>query len=316
MFTFGADGKPVYKFDGEMLLKGETDGSSYPNGGLRVTHTAGAFTVLDPNSPIFMRDDTIFIPTAFVGFNGHSLDEKMPLLRAESRMSAEAVRLLGLMGVSTKGVQQNIGLEQEFFLVPRDAYARRPDLQLAGRTVLGRHSPRGQEMCDHYMAAINPVALACLREVQEACFQIGIPIKTRHREVAPGQYEMAPYFGHAPGQIDQNLLVMQMCEEIAAKHGLACLFQEKPFAGINGSGKHNNWSLSTKEGVNLLNARHVTQKLGNPGVFAVMLAAIVRAVDRHGACSLVRGGGTVGRGEWAVGCRVSGVGWLEAGGDG
>ena len=212
----------------------------------------------------------------------HALDEKTPLLRAEEAMSRECSRLLKLMGHSTAGVKQNIGLEQEFFLVPREAYATRMDLQLAGRTVLGKVAARGQEMCDHYMGPLNQHALAAIREMQAEAFKLGIPLKTRHREVAPGQYEMAPYFGHAPEQIDQNLVVMQICEEVAGRYGLTCLFQEKPFAGINGSGKHNNWSLGTKEGVNLLNANQVTKATGNKDTFPVIMSAIVSAVDKHG----------------------------------
>ncbi|KAJ1474650.1 glutamine synthetase III [Baffinella frigidus] len=282
MFTFGKDGKPKWEFSGAELLKGETDGSSYPNGGLRASHTAGGYTVLDPNSAIFMMDDTIFIPACLISWNGHALDEKTPLLRAEEALSTECARLLKSMGHTTAGVQQNIGLEQEFFLVPREAYATRTDLQLAGRTLLGCGAARGQEMCDHYMGPLNQHALAAIREMQAEAFKLGIPLRTRHREVAPGQYEMAPYFGHAPEQIDQNLVVMQICEEVAGRYGLACLFQEKPFAGINGSGKHNNWSLGTKEGVNLLNADQVTKATGNKDVFPVLMAAIVAAVDKHG----------------------------------
>ena len=218
----------------------------------------------------------------FLGYTGHALDYKLPLLRSDEKMSKECTRLLGLMNYKISGAQSNIGLEQEFFLVPRDAYARRPDLQQAGRTVLGKFPGRGQEMCDHYMAPLNPNALNCIREIQHECFKMGIPMKTRHREVAPNQYEMAPYFGNVTSQIDQNLMVIQLCEEIAAKYNLACLFQEKPFSGINGSGKHNNWSIGTKDGVNLLNAGQITAKSGNSEIFPVVMAATVSAVDKHG----------------------------------
>ncbi len=222
------------------------------------------------------------IHSIFLGYTGHALDYKLPLLRSDEKMSKECTRLLGLMNYKISGAQSNIGLEQEFFLVPRDAYARRPDLQQAGRTVLGKFPGRGQEMCDHYMAPLNPNALNCIREIQHECFKMGIPMKTRHREVAPNQYEMAPYFGNVTSQIDQNLMVIQLCEEIAAKYNLACLFQEKPFSGINGSGKHNNWSIGTKDGVNLLNAGQITAKSGNAEIFPVVMAAIVSAVDKHG----------------------------------
>jgi len=220
--------------------------------------------------------------SVFLAYTGHALDYKLPLLRSDQAMSRECCRLLGLMGYKASGCQSNIGLEQEFFLIPRDAYARRPDLQQAGRTVMGKFPARGQEMSDHYMAPLNPNALNCLREIQHECFKMGIPLKTRHREVAPNQYEMAPYFGHVTSQIDQNLMVMQVCEEVAAKYNLVCLNAEKPFQGINGSGKHNNWSIGTKDGVNLLNAGQITAKSGNPEIFPVIMAAIVAGVDKHG----------------------------------
>jgi len=235
MFAFGPDGKVKHEFKGKELLKGETDGSSYPNGGMRATHTAGGYTIIDPTSPIFLRGDTVFIPTVFVSFYGDALDEKTPLLRSMRAVSDEACRLLKHLGLDAKKVQPNIGLEQEFFFVPRKEYYRRPDLQFAGRTVMGKLAPRGQETCDHYMSAINPVALACMQEVQHECMMMGIPLRTRHREVAPNQYEFAPLFGLATTQIDQNLQVMQILEEVAARHGLAALIEEKPFTDINGA---------------------------------------------------------------------------------
>jgi len=282
MFTFGPDGKVEHKFKGGELLKGETDGSSYPNGGMRATHTAGGYTVLDPTSPIFLRGDTVYIPTVFVSFYGDALDEKTPLLRSMRAVSEEGVRLLKNLGYSVNSVQPNIGLEQEFFLIPRKDYYRRPDLQLAGRTVMGKNAPRGQETCDHYMSAINPIAMGCLQELQHECFMMGIPLRTRHREVAPNQYEVAPMFGLATTQIDQNLWVMQILEEVAARHGLAALNEEKPFNDVNGSGKHNNFSLGTDTGVNLLNVGQVTEASGNPEVFPLLMSCIVRAVDLHG----------------------------------
>ena len=218
----------------------------------------------------------------FMGYAGHALDYKLPLLRSEEAMSRECTRLLASMGYAVGGVQSNVGLEQEFFLIPRDAYARRPDLQQCGRTVLGKFPGRGQEMRDHYMAPLNPNALNCLREIQHECFKMGIPLKTRHREVAPNQYEMALYFGHVTSQIDQNLMVMQLCEEVASKYNLVCLNHEKPFADINGSGKHNKWSLGTKDGVNLLNAAQITKKSGNSEIFPVIMADIIAGIDNHG----------------------------------
>jgi len=281
-FTFADDGTPKFSYKGKELLKGETDGSSYPSGGMRATHTAGGYTILDPGSPVFIRGDTVYCPTVFVSFHGDALDEKTPLLRSMRALSEETTRLCKNLGYNIGGAFPNIGLEQEYFLVPRSAFYKRPDLQLTGRTVIGKNAPRGQEMCDHYMAPPNQIAMACMQEIQHECFMLGIPLRTRHREVAPNQYEFAPMFGIATTQIDQNLMVMQIAEEVAARHGLACLNQEKPFAGVNGSGKHNNFSVGTDTGVNLLNAEQVTKASGNPEVFGVVMSAIVKAVDTHG----------------------------------
>uniref|UniRef100_A0A7S1N4S4 GS catalytic domain-containing protein n=1 Tax=Eutreptiella gymnastica TaxID=73025 RepID=A0A7S1N4S4_9EUGL len=282
VYCFNRDGSMGVDFDGKALVKGETDGSSYPNGGLRATHTAGGYTIIDPSSPIFIRGDTVHIPACFVTWHGHSIDEKTPLLRAQQALSKEGIRLMKLLGWDIKGLQANIGLEQEFFLVPREAYYKRPDLQLTGRTVLGYFPPRGQELCDHYMGAFNQLALECMKDIQNALYAIGIPMRTRHREVAPNQYECAPLFGVAQTQIDQNLMVMQLIEEIAAQHNLAALFQEKPFSGINGSGKHNNWSLGDPNGINLFNPKQVTAASGKTEIFPIVMSAVVRAVDKHG----------------------------------
>jgi len=282
MFRPGKDG-PYWCFTGEQLIQGETDGSSFQNGGLRQTHSAAAYTVIDPTSPIFLRDDTVFIPTVLTAFSGEALDEKMPLLRAMAAVDREGNRLLQHLGHSSASkVFPNIGLEQEFFLVPRAAYFKRPDLQLCGRTIIGKSSARGQEMCDHYMAAPNEKALACMREIQHECFKIGIPMQTRHKEVAPNQYECAPFFGLASGQIDNNLAFMQIAEEVAARHGLAAVFAEKPFQGINGSGKHNNFSLGTDKGLNLFNAKQMAKECTTPDAFGIVMAAVVAAVHKHG----------------------------------
>jgi glutamine synthetase len=284
-FNFGKDGQPFWNLKGEDLIQGETDGSSYPTGGLRATHTAGGYVTVDPTSPMWLRGDTVFIPAAFVTYNGHAIDEKTPLLRSVEAMNREGKRLLKLLGYEVSGLQSNIGLEQEFFLIPRSAYMKRPDLQMAGRTIIGMDAPRGQEMCDHYMGPPslgNNAALACLQEVQDECYKLGIPLKTRHREVAPNQYEHAPYFGTATTQIDQNLMVMQILEEVASKHGLACLLQEKPFNNINGSGKHNNWSIITTDGVNLMNVKQINKESGNADTFPVIMSAVVAAVDEYG----------------------------------
>jgi glutamine synthetase len=217
-----------------------------------------------------------------VSYHGDALDEKVMLLRAGQALNDQATRLLKLLGLDAGKVSASIWLEQEFFLIPRDAYYRRPDLQLTGRTVIGAEAPRGQELCDHYMAPINDVAMACMNEMQAECFLLGIPLRTRHREVAPNQYEFAPMFGSVTTQIDQNLMVMQIIEEVASRHGLAALLQEKPFAGINGSGKHNNWSLWTDGGVNLLCPESLNAASGNPAAFPTVMASLIRAINVHG----------------------------------
>eukprot|EP00669_Euglena_mutabilis_P008130 TRINITY_DN3255_c0_g2_i1.p1 TRINITY_DN3255_c0_g2~~TRINITY_DN3255_c0_g2_i1.p1 ORF type:complete len:590 (-),score=219.86 TRINITY_DN3255_c0_g2_i1:560-2329(-) len=283
MFTFSKDGTPNWELDGKTLLKGETDGSSFPNGGLRATHQAGGYTVLDPTSPIFIRGDTVFIPSIFVTWRGHSVDEKTPLLRAIESASEQGKRLLGLLGFKVEGLVFNIGLEQEFFFVPRDAYLSRLDLQLTGRTVMGKMPPRGQEMSDHYMAPPYDATVKCMQEIQDECYRMGIPLKTPPPGGRPPtSTSSAPYFGPVTTQIDQNLMVMQIMTEISTKHGFACLLQEKPFQGINGSGKHNNWSVFTKCGTNLLNPGQLTRKSGNPALFPIVMAALLRSIDMHG----------------------------------
>jgi glutamine synthetase len=285
MLKFDKNNEIVKDFKGKTLTKGETDGSSYPNGGLRGTHCAGGYLAVDTSSPIFCRGDTIFIPSAFVSYYGAALDEKTPLLRANAALDNEGSRLFKQLGIdASSGVQTNIGLEQELFLVPRDQYYRRPDLQLTGRTIIGKDAPRGQEMCDHYMAPLSSAtaALACMQEIQDECWRIGIPLKTRHREVAPGQFEFAPLYGTNTTQIDQNVMVMQIIEEVAPKYGLAALLQEKPFNDVNGSGKHNNWSIATKAGVQVLDPEECLEASGNPAAFPIIMAAIVAAIDEHG----------------------------------
>jgi len=285
MLKFNADGEIAQDFKGKTLIKGETDGSSFPNGGLRGTHCAGGYLAVDTSSPILCRGDTIFIPSAFVSYYGHALDEKTPLLRSNHALDNQGSRLFSLLGGdASSGVQANIGLEQEMFLIPREEYYRRPDLQLTGRTIMGKNAPRGQEMCDHYMAPLSSAtaALACMQEIQDECWRMGIPLKTRHREVAPNQFEFAPLYGSTTTQIDQNVFVMQIIEEVAPKHGLAALLQEKPFNDVNGSGKHNNWSLATRSGINFLAPDEVMEATGNKEAFPIIMAAIVAAVDENG----------------------------------
>eukprot|EP00980_Cylindrotheca_fusiformis_P008214 scaffold1736_cov127-Cylindrotheca_fusiformis.AAC.28 len=285
MMKFDANNEVAQDFKGKNLVKGETDGSSFPNGGLRATHQAGGYLAVDTSSPIFCRGDTIFIPSAFVSYNGDALDEKTPVLRSNTALSREGSRLFNLLGIdASKGVQSNIGLEQELFLIPREHYYRRPDLQLTGRTIMGKNAPRGQEMCDHYMAPLSSAtaALACMQEIQDEAWRLGIPLKTRHREVAPNQFEFAPLYGNNTSQIDQNVMVMQIIEETAAKHGLSALLQEKPFSDVNGSGKHNNWSIATCDGINALDPDDVLNASGNEEAFPIIMAAIVAAVDDYG----------------------------------
>ena len=284
MMSFKEDGSPIWDFTGRDLLFGETDGSSYLQGGMRATHVAGSYLTIDPTSPIFLRDDTIFIPACLTSFDGYALDEKTPLLRSADALSKEGSRLLKHLGFPTEKVVAKIGLEQEMFLISREAYMKRPDLQLTGRTVIGKQPPRGQEMCDHYMAPPNLAspAIEAMKDFQQQCFNMGIPMKTRHREVAPNQYEFAAMYGNMTTQIDQNVMAMQMIEETATAHGLACLLQEKPFAGINGSGKHNNWSLATADGTNLLNVGQLASASGSHAIFPVVIAAILKAINQYG----------------------------------
>jgi glutamine synthetase len=285
MLAFNADNQIEFDFKGKDLIKGETDGSSYPNGGLRGTHCAGGYLAIDTSSPIFLRGDTMFIPSAFVSYYGAALDEKTPLLRANAALNKQGCRLLKHLGLDVSdGLRANIGLEQEIFLIPREAYYKRPDLQLTGRTIMGKDAPRGQEMCDHYMAPLSSAtpALACMQEIQDECFKLGIPLKTRHREVAPNQFEFAPLFGLNTTQIDQNLMVMQIIEEVAPRHGLTALLQEKPFNDVNGSGKHNNWSLATADGVQLFKPSAINAACNNETAFTVIMAAMIAAVDEHG----------------------------------
>ena len=285
MLAFNADNQIEFDFKGKDLIKGETDGSSYPNGGLRGTHCAGGYLCIDTSSPIFLRGDTMFIPSAFVSYYGAALDEKTPLLRANAALNKQGCRLLKHLGLDVSdGVRANIGLEQEIFLIPREAYYKRPDIQLTGRTIMGKDAPRGQEMCDHYMAPLSSAtpALACMQEIQDECYKLGIPLKTRHREVAPNQFEFAPLFGLNTTQIDQNLMVMQIIEEVAPRHGLTALLQEKPFNDVNGSGKHNNWSLATADGVQLFKPSAINAACNNETAFTVIMAAMIAAVDEHG----------------------------------
>jgi len=285
MFEVGPDRKCFWQLRGKDLLRGETDGSSYPSGNLRATHMAGAYLTIDPLSPMFLSDDCIMIPACMVSYAGEALDEKTPLHRAEQALSEQGTRLFKLLGHTIGGLYTNIGLEQELFFVPNDAYQKRPDLVMTGRTLLGRRPAVTQKGDTHYMAPINrqTSVYRCMKEIQAAAYKLGIPLKTRHREVAPNQYEFAPLFGRVIEQVDNNLMVMQICEEVAPKHGLRALLAEKPFAGVNGSGKHNNWSIATTGGAQLLNPENLAKHMGgDTKLFPIVMACIIAAIDEYG----------------------------------
>src|ERR1043166_2090688 len=276
-----ADGTAIAEFKGKELIKGEPDASSFPSGGMRSTFEARGYTAWDPTSPpwLLMNGNTVtlVIPTAFVSWTGEALDQKTPLLRSMEAVSKQAVRVLKLFGSTAERVFATCGPEQEYFLIDRNFYFARPDLINAGRTLFGAPPPKGQEMEDQYFGSIPSRVLACMTEVESELYKVGVPVKTRHNEVAPSQYEIAPVFENANLAADHQLMTMETLQRVAPKYGLACLLHEKPFAGVNGSGKHNNWSLGTAEGANLL----------NPGAnphdnmqFLVFCVAVVRAVNK------------------------------------
>ncbi len=276
-------GKMLMEFSGKALIKGEPDASSFPSGGLRATFEARGYTAWDPTSPAFLREttngSTLCIPTAFCSWTGEALDEKTPLLRSTEALNREVVRLLRLLGDErVQYVYPTLGCEQEYFLIDRDLYILRPDLVATGRTLFGAKPPKGQELEDHYFGSIAPRVLAYMQESELELWKLGVPVKTRHNEVAPSQYELAPIFERTTVAVDHNMLCMEVLKQVAQKHGFQCLLHEKPYAGINGSGKHNNWSMATDCGDNLLEpGRSPEQNMR----FMVMLAAVMRAVDIH-----------------------------------
>ncbi len=276
-------GKLLLEFNGKALIKGEPDASSFPSGGLRATFEARGYTAWDPTSPAFLREttngSTLCIPTAFCSWTGEALDEKTPLLRSGEALNRAAVRLLRLLGdPRVQHVHTTLGCEQEYFLIDRDLYLLRPDLVATGRTLFGAKPPKGQELEDHYFGSIAPRVLAFMQEVELELWKLGVPVKTRHNEVAPSQYELAPIFERATIAVDHNMLCMEVLKHIAQRHGFQCLLHEKPYAGINGSGKHNNWSMATDTGDNLLDpGKSPAENMR----FVVMLAAVMRAVDLH-----------------------------------
>ena len=290
-----SDGKVICEFSGKMLIKGESDASSFPSGGIRSTFEARGYTAWDPCSPVFIQESlngrTLCIPTAFCSYTGECLDRKTPLLRSNEALSKQALRILRLFGdaESTK-VIATLGAEQEYFLVDRQFYLQRPDLVNANRTLFGAKPPKGQEMEDHYYGSIRGRVLSFMMDLEKRLYRLGIPVKTRHNEAAPAQFELAPVFEEANIATDHNMLTMECLRGTARDHGMICLLHEKPFKGINGSGKHNNWSLSDSFGNNLLDPGDTPHENAQ---FLVFLAAVIRAVHRH--ASLLRLG-TIGAG--------------------
>ncbi|SCY13332.1 glutamine synthetase [Butyrivibrio hungatei] len=273
------DGKVIMEFSGKELVKGEPDASSFPSGGLRATFEARGYTAWDPSSPAFIKDGSLYIPTAFCSYGGEALDKKTPLLRSMEALSREAVKMLKLLGYAdVNRVSTTIGSEQEYFLIDKEDYKLRKDLLFTGRTLLGAPATKGQEMEDHYFGVIKPKVSAYMHDLDEELWKLGIPAKTKHNEVAPSQHELAPVFETANIAVDHNQLTMEVMKKVADKHNFACLLHEKPFEGINGSGKHNNWSVCTDTGMNLLDPGK------NPGEntpFLVFLMAVIAAVDEY-----------------------------------
>ena len=274
-----ADGQVIMDFSGKELVKGEPDASSFPSGGLRATFEARGYTAWDPTSPAFIKDRTLYIPTAFCSYSGEALDKKTPLLRSMDTLNKEAVKILRLLGnTEVKHIDTTVGPEQEYFLVDKDLYNKRKDLIFCGRTLIGAPAPKGQEMEDHYFGTLKPRVSAYMHDLDEELWKLGIPAKTKHNEVAPAQHELAPVFDTTNVAVDHNQLTMEIMKKVAAKHNMVCLLHEKPFEGINGSGKHNNWSMSTDTGVNLLDPGKTPAENTQ---FLVFLVAVIKAVDDY-----------------------------------
>ena len=273
------NGGVIMEFSGKELVKGEPDASSFPSGGLRATFEARGYTAWDPSSPAFIKDGTLYIPTAFCSYSGESLDKKTPLLRSMETLSDSATKLLHILGKEkVTRVDTTVGSEQEYFLIDKDLYNEREDLMLTGRTLIGAPAPKGQEMEDHYFGVLKPKVSEFMHDLDQELWKLGVPAKTKHNEVAPSQHELAPVFETANIAVDHNQLTMEMMKKVADKHNYACLLHEKPFEGINGSGKHNNWSMITSEGENLLDPGKTP---GKNVQFLLFLMGIVSAVDEY-----------------------------------
>ena len=273
------DGQVIMEFSGKELVKGEPDASSFPSGGLRATFEARGYTAWDPTSPAFIKDRTLYIPTAFCSYSGEALDKKTPLLRSMDSLNKEALKVLRLLGnTDVKHIDTTVGPEQEYFLVDKDLYNKRKDLIFCGRTLIGAPAPKGQEMEDHYFGTLKPRVSAYMHDLDEELWKLGIPAKTKHNEVAPAQHELAPVFDTTNVAVDHNQLTMEIMKKVAAKHNMVCLLHEKPFEGINGSGKHNNWSMSTNTGVNLLDPGKTPAENTQ---FLIFLVAVIKAVDDY-----------------------------------
>ena len=273
------DGQVIMDFSGKELVKGEPDASSFPSGGLRATFEAGGYTAWDPTSPAFIKDGTLYIPTAFCSYSGEALDKKTPLLRSMETLDKEATNLLHIMGnKEVRHVNTTVGPEQEYFLVDKELYKQRKDLVFCGRTLIGAPAPKGQEMEDHYFGALKPRVAAYMHDLDVELWKLGIPAKTKHNEVAPAQHELAPVFDTTNVAVDHNQLTMEVMKKVADKHDLVCLLHEKPFEGINGSGKHNNWSMITDTGVNILDPGKTPAENTQ---FLIFLTAVIKAVDEY-----------------------------------
>ena len=268
----------IMKFSGKNLLVGEPDASSFPSGGSRATYMARGYTAWDPTSPAFVKEGTLYIPSIFVSYTGETLDKKAPLLKSMTALDKQAKRILKLFGIECKKVATTVGPEQEYFLISKEDYEKRKDIRLTGRTLFGAPASRGQELEDHYFGTLKPAISAYMRDLDAELWSYGILSKTKHNEVAPAQHEMAPVFTTSNISVDANMLTMEIMKKVAQKHGLVCLLHEKPFEGINGSGKHNNWSMSTDTGLNLLNPGKEPE---NNTLFKLVLAAVIKSVDEY-----------------------------------